>query len=187
MKKINFISLWVLLITSVMCTPFAFAGLVSGPHWNIAGIGDFNGDGCRDILWRNQTTGDMAVWYMHGNILAAEQKFESAPDSTWDIVGVGDFNGDGNPDIVLRNKSTDEVRLWYLNGLAVMGQILIAGLDSPWNVAGVGDFNGDGSPDILWRNPDDRRDHRLVYERRTPLRRGVYGNSSPSLEYHWDL
>ena len=122
MKKINFISLWVLLITSVMCTPFAFAGLVSGPHWNIAGIGDFNGDGCRDILWRNQTTGDMAVWYMHGNILAAEQKFESAPDSTWDIVGVGDFNGDGNPDIVLRNKSTDEARLWYLNGLAVMGR-----------------------------------------------------------------
>src|SRR5208283_5688874 len=154
MKKCSFISIWVLLITAALFPSSAAAGLVSGPDWNIAGVGDFNGDGCRDILWRNQTTGDVAVWYMHGNTLAAERKFESAPDSTWDVVGVGDFNGDGSPDILLRNKSTGDVRIWYLDGSAVIGQDTVAGLGSPWNIVGVGDFNGDGSPDILWRNPE---------------------------------
>ncbi len=153
LKLCSFISIWVLLFTAALFPSSAAAGLVSGPGWNIAGVADFNGDGCRDILWRNQTTGDMAVWYMHGSTLAAEQKFESSPDSTWDVVGVGDFNGDGSPDILLSNKSTGDVRIWYLNGSAVMGQDTVAGLGNPWNIAGVGDFNGDGSPDILWRNP----------------------------------
>jgi hypothetical protein len=80
MKKYGFIPLWVFLIMSVMSAPFAFAGLVNDPQWKIVGSGDFNGDECRDILWRNQTTGDLVIWYMHGNSLLAEQKFESAPD-----------------------------------------------------------------------------------------------------------
>ncbi len=89
MKKYSFISIWVILITAALLPSSAAAGLVSGPGWNIAGVADFNGDGCPDILWRNQTTGDVAVWYMHGNTLAAEQKFESSPDTSWDVVGVG--------------------------------------------------------------------------------------------------
>ncbi|MGA3118337.1 MAG: VCBS repeat-containing protein [Syntrophobacteraceae bacterium] len=153
MKKCSFISIWVLLITATLFPSSATASLVSGPDWIIAGVGDFNGDGCRDILWSNQTTGDLAVWYMHGNTLAAEQKFESAPDSIWDVVGVGDFNGDGSPDVLLRNKSTGDVRIWYLNGWTLISQETFAGLGSPWDLVGVGDFNGDGSPDILWRNP----------------------------------
>jgi Tol biopolymer transport system component len=31
--------------------------------WNIAGTGDFNGDGMSDILWSN-TNGDTSIWYM---------------------------------------------------------------------------------------------------------------------------
>ena len=154
MKKCSFISIWVLLITAALLPSSAAAGLVSGPGWNVAGTGDFNGDGCRDILWRNQTTGDVAVWYMRGNTLVAEKKFESSPDSTWDVAGLGDFNGDGSPDILLRNKSTGDIRIWYLDGSIVIGQDTVAGLGNPWNIVGVGDFNGDGSPDILWRNSE---------------------------------
>ncbi len=34
-------------------------------NWSIAGVGDFNGDGKSDILWRH-TSGVNYVWYMNG-------------------------------------------------------------------------------------------------------------------------
>jgi len=39
---------------------------VNDRRWQIARLADFNGDGKVDILWRNQTTGDLLVWYMNG-------------------------------------------------------------------------------------------------------------------------
>ena len=35
-----------------------------GTDWQVAGIGDFNGDGTDDILWRNPTTGQVDEWHM---------------------------------------------------------------------------------------------------------------------------
>ncbi len=96
MKRCCLISLWVLLVTAAVFPSFAAASLVSGPDWRIAGTADFNRDGSQDILWRNQATGDMVVWYMRGSTLLSEQEIETAPGSSWDVVGVGDFNGDGS-------------------------------------------------------------------------------------------
>ena len=102
MKKCCFILFWVLLITAVIFPPFAAAGLVNGPDWSIAGTGDFDGGEIQGILWRNQATGDLAFWYMHGGALVSEQQLESAPGSAWDVVGLGDFNGDGIVDFAMK-------------------------------------------------------------------------------------
>ena len=39
--------------------------------WDIAGTGDFNNDGYADILWRNHTTGDVAIWLMNGTSISS--------------------------------------------------------------------------------------------------------------------
>ena len=43
-----------------------------GSSWSVAGIGDFNGDGDADILWRN-SSGSLAEWLMNGSTIEFER------------------------------------------------------------------------------------------------------------------
>jgi hypothetical protein len=55
--------------------------------WTIVGTGDFNGDGKTDILWRNTSSGQNAVWYMDGVTVTGFAILDSMPDQAWNIVG----------------------------------------------------------------------------------------------------
>jgi len=121
--------------------------------WNIAGTGDFNGDGKSDILWRNTSTGMVNMWLMNGSSMTSWANILGAGNTDWMVAGVGDFNGDGKADILWRNSSTGMVTMWLMNGTSMTGWATIVGAgNTDWIVAGVGDFNGDGKADILWRN-----------------------------------
>ena len=44
-----------------------FAGSFNVPtNWSIALIGDYNGDGKSDMLWRDSSNGNNAIWFMNG-------------------------------------------------------------------------------------------------------------------------
>jgi hypothetical protein len=141
--------------------------------WSVAGIGDLNGDGNSDVIWRNSNTGEVTAWFMNGSTVTASADLTSAgasvrPDASWSIAGVGDFNGDGNADILWRNSNDHSVVEWLMNGSTIIGggNVTSGGSavapDASWFVVEVGDFNGDGRSDILWRHNSD----------------GVYGQTS---------
>src|SRR5205814_118372 len=45
---------------------------VADPNWTVAGIGDFDGDGKADILWRNTSTGQNYIYFMDGTTIKSE-------------------------------------------------------------------------------------------------------------------
>ena len=129
--------------------------------WSVAGIGDFDGDGRSDIVWRNNS-GEVAAWLMNGSAISigGNVTFGGAavrPDASWNIAGIGDFNHDGKSDVLWRN-ADGGLAVWLMNGttIAASGTITSGGValtpDATWHVVEVGDFNGDGNSDILWRS-----------------------------------
>jgi hypothetical protein len=129
--------------------------------WSVGGVGDFNGDGSSDLLWR-QSSGALSLWDMHGSqiVSSATVTFQGsaiAPDASWSIAGVGDFNGDGHADVLWR-QSNGTIALWLMNDGSVTSSSAITYQgnaqtpDASWKIVEVADFNGDGHTDILWRN-----------------------------------
>ena len=110
---------------------------VSDLNWEIVGTGDFNGDGKRDILWRNKATGQNVVWFMDGVAYGSYAWLLEVTDLNWEIVGTGDFNGDGKTDILWRNKSTGQNIVWLMNGTTYNSYTWLPDVpDINWEIVG---------------------------------------------------
>jgi hypothetical protein len=116
---------------------------------------DFDDDCHSDILWRQETSGNNALWLMHGlSRKSGPTALLTLADTNWRVAGSGDFNGDGRADILWRNTQTGDNAIWLMHGRERLNQTTaIPRLrDVRWQVVGVGDFNGDKQADILWRH-----------------------------------
>ncbi len=133
----------------------ANAAAVVPTSWQIAGTGDFNGDGRDDILWRN-VDGQLSNWLAtaSGGFVQNNANAAAVVPTAWSVAGTGDFNGDGRDDILWRNTNgTVSDWLGQSNGGFVANDVNAARfVPTSWSVVGTGDFNGDGRDDILWRN-----------------------------------
>jgi hypothetical protein len=128
--------------------------------WQIQGVGDFDGNGAADILWRNSSSGQTYLWEMNGTQVSSGA-FTSVQigDPNWQVAGIGDFAGDGHSDILWRydnaSNASDplngDLYLWMMNGATVTSQTALGDPGANWQVAGTGDFDGNGSADILFR------------------------------------
>ena len=87
--------------------------------WQIAGIGDVDGDGKADLIWRHAQNGDVAVWLMAGSAVSRAPLVARGVPLSWQIVGVGDVDADGNSDLVWFEAQTVSLSVWLMNGGSV--------------------------------------------------------------------
>jgi len=83
------------------------ASVSPGSHpagYQVAGIGDFTGNGTSDILWQNSATGDIDEWQIAGGKWAASVDLGAHPGNT-PVSGVGNFTGNGTSDILFHTSS----------------------------------------------------------------------------------
>ncbi len=87
--------------------------------WRVAAAADFNGDHVPDLVWQDDSTGQVVVHYYGGSGGAVYQGWNwlnQAPVSGWNVVYAADFNNDGVPDLVWQNNSTSQVTVHYYGG-----------------------------------------------------------------------
>ena len=136
------------------------AALTPNLAWAVAGIGDFNGDGCDDVLLRRSDTGRWYFYPLNGRrVLAGRGEAPLTTDFAWAVAGIGDLDGDGRDDVLMRHGDTGRWRYYPMDGRTASRGAGLANLppDLAWAAAGVGDFDGDGRDDVLLRHGDTGR------------------------------
>jgi hypothetical protein len=149
-------------ITSTQTPTFQGNAVSPDQSWSVVAMGDFNGDGHQDILWRN-SNGSLQEWLMNGATITASQAltFQGSavsPDSSWSVIAAGDFNGDGSTDLLWRQSGTGSLLEWQMNGTQITSSQAVSFQGKPlttpdasWSLVEIGDFNGDNKSDALWR------------------------------------
>src|SRR5438045_9084106 len=97
-----------------------------------------DGDGKSDVIWRNDASGETAVWVMDGRALIAGAGLLNDPN--WQLTHIGDFNGDGKSDLIWRNSGTGQTAMWLMNGTMIVGGYGLVG-NGRRRALAVGHFN----------------------------------------------
>ena len=127
-------------------------GTLDPTSWRMEGLGDLDGDGRADLIWRDPTAGSVEVWLGNGVAVPTTMGVIGSVPPAWVIKGVGDVDGDGRADLVWREVTTGEVAVWLGNGAAApTTTALIGSAPLAWVIEGVGDVDGDGQADLVWR------------------------------------
>ncbi|MDR4460500.1 MAG: FG-GAP-like repeat-containing protein [Nitrospirales bacterium] len=107
-----------------------------------------------NVVWRNTSSGEVAVWRMNG-LTITSVGFPGSTSTDWKIKQVGDINGDGEGDILWQNTISGVVVIWLMKEGTIHSSSFLGGVPAEWVIKGLGDINGDGNADVIWRNPDN--------------------------------
>lgn len=91
-------------------------------NWEAVGLADFNDDGPLDILWYNQTSRRLVIWYMGPSVQRITGSFTNPSEvgnGNWKALATGDWGRGGGPygapDILWQNDTSEKLVLWHMD------------------------------------------------------------------------
>jgi hypothetical protein len=115
-----------------------------------------------DLLWRDATSNNVAVWYLQGSTLVQANTLVEGLDPAWKIVDSKDFNNDGIADVLWRKTNTGETAIWYMDNNGVIkpdsgligapGTTAIQVINDGWDLVGAANVDGDADLELVWQN-----------------------------------
>jgi hypothetical protein len=105
----------------------------------IAGAADIDADGHPDLVWQDDTTGALSVWYMNGVVRTSVGPLGTgAANPVWRIRSIGDYDGDQRPDLIWQQVNTSELYAWFLNGASLVSSAYLSpqAVNPIWKIVG---------------------------------------------------
>ncbi|MBI4873556.1 MAG: SBBP repeat-containing protein, partial [Acidobacteria bacterium] len=126
--------------------------------------GDMDGNGHPDLVWENETSRKLTVWYLGGaNGTEVLSKSDLAtPDMTgWKLAGIADMDKNGKPDMIWQNTGSRRLRYWLMGGArgdTILSSADVQGQEMPgWAVRTAVDMDGNGHADLAWQADSDHQ------------------------------
>jgi hypothetical protein len=132
-------------------------GLSGTLQWQVGGLGDVDGDGKADVIWKDARNNKLATWFMDGANISQATDETKGLDTLWRLVGVGDLNLDSQADIVWRNEASGAVQAWLMQAGSFSEEraIVEGSIDSTqWQVKAIGDFCSPGCDDVYCKHSE---------------------------------
>jgi hypothetical protein len=140
--------------------------------WRVVADADFDQNGTPDLVWQNQSTGQVNVNYYGGGggatLIGYAVLNSGAGTAGWSVVGAADWNADGVPDLVWQNNGTLQVNVDYYGGArgaSLEGTNCVncgASSMAGWSVTAVAPFGTSGEQSLVWQNATTKRSERLL-------------------------
>lgn len=111
--------LWAMGGYSIYSLPQLIAGGKTFPGWRVVGMRDFNYDGRNDILFQN-AAGRLAVWYLDGVHLIAEEEWDYDIPAHRRVAALIDLDQNGTSDLIFRSPY-GSVGVWFMDGKTRIG------------------------------------------------------------------
>src|SRR5262249_2142976 len=131
----------------IVLSLFASPTFAVGTNPVAKAVGDFNGDGKKDLAVVNQQSNTVSV--LLGNGDGSFKPAVSYPTAFSPRgIAVGDFNGDGPLDLTVANSGSNSISLLLGNGDGTFQPKIDTALPLTPISLTVDDFNGDGKADL---------------------------------------
>ncbi|WP_266183987.1 protease pro-enzyme activation domain-containing protein [Dyella humicola] len=130
--------------------------------WTLVGAGDFDGVGQDELLWRNDSTGQLEWWHLNLGLyfVRGGRQYHWSVDAPTPMTAasgytptVADVDGDGYADIIWTNPHDNSVYVWINNHAGDFVRHRVTDHQPGFVLYGAGDLNGDGKTDLIWTNP----------------------------------
>ncbi len=128
--------------------------------WDVQAVGDLDGDGFGDLVWRYlgasppdrpNDTGVSYVWFTSGGGGVPAVKKRGGAPLDWQLLGAADLNGDGAADMVYISPQ-GQVRVLMATADRTCANFAAGAIPIGFSALKLADFSGNGRAEILLRN-----------------------------------